>query len=55
MNTEENIVLCGLCQKEFTCPSKLIIHKRIHSGEKHLQSTLCPKAFITSSSLIVHK
>ena len=35
MNTDEKILEGGFYQKEFTCPSKLILHKQSHSGENN--------------------
>ena len=53
MNTEQNILRCDLCLKEFNSSSAITTHKRSHSGEK--QCYLCQKAFTISGNLAVHK
>ena len=55
MNTEENTLQCDLCQKDFTCFSKLTLHKGTHNGEKQFQCSLCQKAFKSNGGLTTHK
>jgi len=42
---------CNVCNKAFSCSSKLTIHIRIHAGERPYKCSLCDKAFRQSSSL----
>ena len=55
MNTEENTLQCDLCQKDFTCFSKLTRHKRTYTGEKPLQCSICQKTFKQCGHLTIHK
>ena len=55
MNTEQNILRCDLCLKEFNSSSAITTHKRKHSGENPFQCCLCQKAFSISANLTVHK
>ena len=45
---------CDVCKKTCKTKSSLIIHKRIHSGEKSYKCDVCDKGFIHKSSLTRH-
>ncbi|XP_030769070.1 zinc finger and SCAN domain-containing protein 5A isoform X4 [Rhinopithecus roxellana] len=46
---------CDVCDKRFTCNSKLVIHKRSHTGERLFQCNLCGKRFMQLISLQFHQ
>ncbi|XP_054317833.1 zinc finger and SCAN domain-containing protein 5A isoform X1 [Pongo pygmaeus] len=46
---------CDVCEKRFTCNSKLVIHKRSHTGERLFQCNLCGKRFMQLISLQFHQ
>merc|ERR1719233_849198 len=49
-----NIHPCVHCRKVFKCKSALILHIRIHTGEKPYECSYCMKAFSTKSNLGRH-
>ncbi|XP_019343267.1 zinc finger protein 3-like isoform X1 [Alligator mississippiensis] len=45
---------CPECQKSFSCPSLLVLHRRSHNGEKPHLCTKCGKDFSCLSTLDQH-
>ena len=54
-NLIKNDHLCKVCEKSFSCKSKLIIHRRIHAGEKPYKCNVCEKTFSYMHVLANHK
>ena len=48
------LINCDICKKSFKTKSNMIVHKRIHSGEKPYKCDVCDKSFIQKSHLTTH-
>ncbi|XP_063911176.1 zinc finger protein 239-like [Zophobas morio] len=46
--------ICEVCGKTLTSKSGLVVHRRLHSGEKQHICHVCGKAFAKREALIVH-
>ena len=46
---------CDVCDKLFKQPSALIIHKRIHNGERPHVCDFCGKGFTQAGTLTIHR
>ena len=46
---------CDVSEKSFKSNSSLVIHKRVHSGEKPFKCNSCEKSFAEKGNLTKHK
>ncbi|XP_071024841.1 uncharacterized protein [Oncorhynchus clarkii lewisi] len=53
-NSKEERFLCMFCNKGFSCPQKVEIHQRVHTGEKSFSCTQCHMHFAKAGNLKRH-
>ncbi|VVD00261.1 unnamed protein product, partial [Leptidea sinapis] len=51
---EKERLSCNVCDKTYTKASSLVVHYRLHTGDKPYSCSLCEKTFTYSSSLLFH-
>lgn len=51
----DSIYSCKVCNKTFNKISCLLVHERVHTGERPFQCQFCPKTFNNTSALKVHE
>ncbi|XP_031692482.1 zinc finger protein 436-like [Oncorhynchus kisutch] len=54
-NSKEKRFLCMFCNKGFSCPQKVEIHQRVHTGEKPFSCTQCHMRFTEAGTLKRHQ
>eukprot|EP00063_Salmo_salar_P075779 XP_014050614.1 PREDICTED: Krueppel-like factor 9 [Salmo salar] len=54
-NNKEKRFLCMFCNKGFSCPQKVEIHQRVHTGEKPYSCAQCHMRFAEAGSLKRHQ
>uniref|UniRef100_A0A673YDZ6 C2H2-type domain-containing protein n=1 Tax=Salmo trutta TaxID=8032 RepID=A0A673YDZ6_SALTR len=53
--SKEKRFLCMFCNKGFSCPQKVEIHQRVHTGEKPFGCTQCHMRFAEAGNLKKHQ
>ncbi|XP_035645347.1 zinc finger protein 34-like [Oncorhynchus keta] len=53
--SKEKRFLCMFCNKGFSCPQKVEIHQRVHTGEKPFSCTQCHMRFTEAGTLKRHQ
>uniref|UniRef100_A0A8C7GVN1 C2H2-type domain-containing protein n=1 Tax=Oncorhynchus kisutch TaxID=8019 RepID=A0A8C7GVN1_ONCKI len=54
-NSKEKRFLCTFCNKGFSCPQKVEIHQRVHTGVKPFSCTQCQMRFAEAGNLKRHQ
>eukprot|EP00063_Salmo_salar_P075755 XP_014050590.1 PREDICTED: gastrula zinc finger protein XlCGF48.2-like [Salmo salar] len=54
-NSKEKRFLCMFCNKGFSCPKKVEIHQRVHTGVKPFNCTQCHMRFAQAGDLKKHQ
>ncbi|XP_014064737.1 zinc finger protein with KRAB and SCAN domains 1-like isoform X5 [Salmo salar] len=54
-NSKDKRFLCMFCNKGFSCPQKVEIHQRVHTGEKPYSCTQCHMRFTQAGNLKRHQ
>uniref|UniRef100_A0A674AQ26 Neurotrophin receptor-interacting factor homolog n=1 Tax=Salmo trutta TaxID=8032 RepID=A0A674AQ26_SALTR len=54
-NSKEKQFLCVFCNKRFSCPQKVEIHQRVHTGIKPFSCTQCHMRFADAGNLKRHQ
>ncbi|XP_045073377.1 zinc finger protein with KRAB and SCAN domains 8-like isoform X1 [Coregonus clupeaformis] len=54
-NSKEKRFLCMFCNKGFSCPQKVEIHQRVHTGIKPFSCTQCHMRFAEAGNLKRHQ
>ncbi|XP_038837401.1 zinc finger protein 665-like [Salvelinus namaycush] len=54
-NSKDKRFLCMFCNKGFSCPQKVEIHQRVHTGENPFSCTQCEKRFSRQDHLKRHQ
>ncbi|XP_029621692.1 gastrula zinc finger protein XlCGF49.1-like [Salmo trutta] len=54
-NSKEKRFLCMFCNKGFSCPQKVEIHQRVHTGVKPFSCTQCHMRFAQACNLKRHQ
>uniref|UniRef100_A0A4W5K561 C2H2-type domain-containing protein n=1 Tax=Hucho hucho TaxID=62062 RepID=A0A4W5K561_9TELE len=54
-NSKEKRFLCVFCNKGFSCPQKVEIHQRVHTGIKPFSCTQCHMRFAEAGNLKRHQ